>query len=172
MGEISMGLMIDLRRRRWLGLGVTAVVSGLGACAAETSLAGTEVHDLEGQVVSLDAFAGKPVLVAFWATTCPACIEEMPLLQRLQADYGGRGFQVLGIAMAYDPIEQLRAFNRQRAPGYTVLHDQAGAAAVAAGGVRVTPTNLLLDAGLVVRARSIGVFNEADWRRRIERLLG
>lgn len=49
------------------------------------------VHELEafdGSTVSTDSFAGKPVVINFWATYCVPCITEMPMLEELHQDYG------------------------------------------------------------------------------------
>ncbi len=53
---------------------------------------------LGGGVVTLSEIVGqKAILLQFWSISCAPCLEEFPLLSRLQAEYGGRGFQVLGV---------------------------------------------------------------------------
>jgi thiol-disulfide isomerase/thioredoxin len=51
----------------------------------------------EGQLMSLSDFKGKTILVNLWATWCVPCREEMPALDRLQAELGGPDFQVVAI---------------------------------------------------------------------------
>lgn len=51
----------------------------------------------EGQAMSLADFRGKTVLVNLWATWCVPCREEMPALDKLQAELGGSDFQVVAI---------------------------------------------------------------------------
>lgn len=51
----------------------------------------------EGQAMGLEAFRGKTVLVNLWATWCVPCREEMPALDKLQAEFGGRDFEVVAI---------------------------------------------------------------------------
>jgi thiol-disulfide isomerase/thioredoxin len=53
--------------------------------------------DPQGQTVSLDSFKGKTVLVNLWATWCVPCREEMPALDKLQAELGGQDFEVVAI---------------------------------------------------------------------------
>ena len=48
--------------------------------------------------IRLQSFAGKPLLINFWATWCPPCVEELPLLDRFYQDNKHKGWQVLGIA--------------------------------------------------------------------------
>ncbi|MEE1613975.1 thiol:disulfide interchange protein TlpA [Microvirga sp. CF3016] len=51
----------------------------------------------EGQPMSLSDFKGRAILVNLWATWCVPCREEMPALDRLQAELGGPDFQVVAI---------------------------------------------------------------------------
>ncbi|MBM6582502.1 redoxin family protein [Microvirga sp. BT689] len=51
----------------------------------------------EGQAMGLADFKGKTILVNLWATWCVPCREEMPALDKLQADLGGPDFQVVAI---------------------------------------------------------------------------
>lgn len=50
-------------------------------------------------VLPMTSFKGRPLLVNFWATWCPPCVEELPLLQRFYTEQGARGVQVFGLAL-------------------------------------------------------------------------
>ena len=103
--------------------------------------------DAEGALVKLDDKRGKLVLMNFWATWCPPCVREMPSLDRLQAELGGPGFEVValsedreakaigpfyehfgltGLAGYHDPYGRL--VRQLLVPGLptTILIDQAG----------------------------------------------
>ncbi len=54
--------------------------------------------DLDGRAHALGEFSGKVVVLNFWATWCAPCREEMPGFQRLQARWGERGVQFVGIS--------------------------------------------------------------------------
>lgn len=54
---------------------------------------------LDGHDHRIEDWGGKLVLVNFWATWCPPCREEIPLLMRAQQEYGAHGFQVVSIAI-------------------------------------------------------------------------
>jgi thiol-disulfide isomerase/thioredoxin len=46
---------------------------------------------------------GKPLVVNFWATWCPPCVEEMPLLDRFYREHAAKGWQVIGLAVDQAP---------------------------------------------------------------------
>ena len=80
------------------------------------------LNDLEGKARSSDEFAGKAVIVNFWATWCAPCRREIPLLNALQAEYGPRGLQVLGIAV--DTPENVAAYQQELKLGYPSLQGE------------------------------------------------
>lgn len=55
--------------------------------------------DADGTALTLADFAGKKLLVNFWATWCAPCREEMPYLDAIQAQYGGEDFEVVAISL-------------------------------------------------------------------------
>jgi len=64
---------------------------------------------LNGQNISLTAFRGRVVVLNFWATWCPPCIEEMPSLQKFATAMEPLGITVLGVSVDHDP-EALEKF--------------------------------------------------------------
>jgi len=146
-------------RKEWFGaviaLAVVAMVSyvWLAPPAREPAPAVT-LPTLEGESAALSDYRGGPVMVVFWATTCTTCIAEMPDLVALHEKLAGRGLSILGVAMAYDPPEQVRALVKRRALPYEIVLDNEGAIARAFDNVRVTPTTVLIDpAGQIVWQR-------------------
>lgn len=78
--------------------------------------------DLEGTPRSSDEWHDTVRVVNFWATWCPPCIREIPLLVEIQREYAGRGVQVLGIAM--DETEAVAEFAAEFEFNYPVLIGQ------------------------------------------------
>lgn len=90
------------RRRR--GAAALALAALLGGCLAEEPLeAGPappfSIPDLEGRPVALADFAGRVVVVDFWATWCEACKQQIPVLNQFHRQQGAEGAAVLGIAV-------------------------------------------------------------------------
>ena len=53
----------------------------------------------EGKTLAMSTLHGKPLLLNFWATWCPPCVEELPLLDRFYQENKDSGWQVLGLAV-------------------------------------------------------------------------
>ncbi len=61
--------------------------------------------DLQGQSFAMSSLKGLPLVVNFWATWCPPCVEEMPLLDRLSRDVPQARFVGIGIDTAKNIAE-------------------------------------------------------------------
>ena len=59
-----------------------------------------ELEDVvTGDPITSSSFEGKSLLVTFWATWCPPCIQEIPNLIKLQNEYRDTGFSVVAISV-------------------------------------------------------------------------
>jgi thiol-disulfide isomerase/thioredoxin len=98
-----------MHRRRWLygAVAGAATVAGAGFAWWERKAAHQAPEDTLWRlsfdapgktVVNMQAFLGKPLLLNFWATWCPPCVEELPLLSRFYEQNISKGWQVLGLA--------------------------------------------------------------------------
>lgn len=99
---------------------------------------------LDGRDMRLAELRGHPLLVTFWATTCSSCIKEMPQLTALYHELAPQGVKIVGVAMSYDTVDDVRTLVAQRQLPYLITHDAGGAVAGAFGGVLVTPTTYLI----------------------------
>ena len=97
-----------------------------------------------GERIPLAGMRGKPLLVTFWATTCPSCMKEMPHLIDLYHELSPRGLKVIGIAMFYDPPNRILAVQKSHSIPYTIALDIDAHAAHAFGNVELTPTTFLI----------------------------
>ena len=124
---------------------------------------------LDGRVTSLAALRGRPVLVAFWATTCVPCVEEIPDLIRLYREFRPLGLEVIAVSMPYDPPLQVQRFMQQYSLPYPVALDVSGEVAQAFGGVDFIPTTFMLDAEGIVLFRRTGKLDLTRTRQAIRR---
>ncbi len=67
--------------------------------AAQSSLWALSFDTPEGKPQPMSSFRGKPLLLNFWATWCPPCVEELPLLDAFYQQQRANGWQVLGLAV-------------------------------------------------------------------------
>ncbi|BCU07518.1 TlpA family protein disulfide reductase [Allochromatium tepidum] len=75
--------------------------------------------DLEGREVASSAWAGKVLVLNFWATWCPPCLSEIPRFVEIQERLRESGVQFVGIAV--DQIEDVRAFVAGQPVNYPLL---------------------------------------------------
>ena len=73
--------------------------SGASTDAASDALWRLSFATPDGKTLAMNTLRGKPLLLNFWATWCPPCVEELPLLERFYQENKGRGWQVLGLAV-------------------------------------------------------------------------
>ena len=100
---------------------------------------------IEGKKISMDSLKGKMVLVNFWATDCPGCIKEMPQLIETYNEYNKKGFEIIAVAMPYDPPAQVLNYTKMNVLPFPVMHDGLGEMTAQFGQVALTPTAFIYD---------------------------
>ena len=126
---------------------------------------GGSLYDSTGKSATLGPRLAPVTLVHFWATWCPPCIEEIPALQRLVRDFGGRhDFAVLMVAVS-DSADKVRSFIGPGAAD-AVLFDPKWEVANRYGTSKLPETYLIVG-GQVVR-KFVGMTNWDDPQLRAE----
>jgi len=157
-------------KRRWLRRAAEAVVvlalilgirawqqSGIASGPAP-ALAGVL---LDGQPVALAAFAGRPVLVHFWASWCPICRAEQGSIDALARDV-----PVITVAMQSGGREAVAQYLRKEAVRFPVLNDPDGVLA-AQWGVRAVPASFIVDGNGQIRFVEVGYTTGVGLRLRL-----
>ena len=106
-----------------IGFGSYRLWQARSAIEAAATRPDLEFRDLDGKAHRLSEWDGKLLLLNFWATWCPPCLKEIPLLVETQRRHGSRGLQIVGIAM--DEAEPVRRFAERLQMNYPVMVGQA-----------------------------------------------
>jgi thiol-disulfide isomerase/thioredoxin len=157
----GLGLLIFIT----IGLGEDSSISNLlpkgrsvpNVYGVGNSASPFKLKDLEGNLVQLDDFKGKPVLINFWATWCGPCRFEMPAIQSRYNEYGD---ELVVIAINFDEPEQVvQQFVDELGLSFIVLLDPGGGVQRDYR-VRAYPTTYFLDEEGVVKFLHIGYMSE------------
>ncbi len=173
------------RARQWLlfaGAAGLALVLGYGVghrylrapqpVAPTAAPASLQLPDVLGTSRALSDWRGQVVLVNFWATWCPPCREEIPLLIEVQRRYGDRGFQVVGVAL--DDRDAVTTYGAKMGINYPLLVGQDAVLAAMTdlgnpGGA--LPYSVFLDRQGRPIVRKIGAFRDKELDIEVRALL-
>jgi thiol-disulfide isomerase/thioredoxin len=105
----------------------------------------TVMQDAKGADTTLAAFAGKVLVVNFWATWCAPCIKEMPTLDALQAKLGPSGLQVLAVSQDREGLKVAQPFVEKNGWKNIALYVEPKARFAKDAALRGLPTTIILD---------------------------
>jgi thiol-disulfide isomerase/thioredoxin len=110
--------------------------------------------------VTLAAWRGQGIVVNFWATWCPPCVEEMPALDALHADLAGDGIDVLAVSSDMGGADTVRTFYERNGIEHLAVLTDARSRMGQSLGVFGLPTTILFDG----EGREVGrVLGPAEW---------
>ncbi len=132
----------------------TAKIIQEGDQAPSFSLAGAN-----GGQVSLSDYRGKVVMVHFWATWCPPCVEEMPLLEKLYKALSGPDFQLLTVNVDEGGADVVTGFMAKNGLTLPVLLDPRKSISKLYGTFKF-PETYIIDRNGMVKYKVIGA---RDW---------
>lgn len=166
-----------MKRRTALWAGAAAVAGAAGAGVGwwrHRPAAAVSVDDVwamrfqtpAGAPLALADFRGKPLLLNFWATWCPPCVSELPMIDAFEQANRAKGWRVVGLAV--DNLEPVKAFLARRPVGFSV--GMAGLEGVdlsrrmgnSGGGL---PFSLVFDRRGALIQRKLGAIQPADLAR-------
>lgn len=172
-----------MRKVIFLGVAVLALVVGAlvqGHRSSESAtreaagkLISLALPDPSGKPQRLDQWQGKVLVINFWATWCKPCLEEMPMLIKVQKKYASNGVQIVGIAL--DSAAKVQEFAKTLGVDYPLVLGSLETIELtrkignATGGLPYTV--VLNRAGNIVKTR-LGGISEAELDAALKPLLG
>ena len=129
-----------------------------------------QLLDLDQEPVSLSGLRGKPVVLNFWATWCPSCVDEMPYLQEIHEEYSSEGLMLLAINLAESPttVENFLQNNNLSLP---VLLDTGGIVNQQYH-IQWLPTTLFIDEDGIIQSKRIGGFmRKGDIEKELRKIM-
>jgi thiol-disulfide isomerase/thioredoxin len=158
------------RRHLIWGAGVAAALAGAGlavwrlepqavTAAAQHAVWSEQFETPAGEGLRMASFQGKPLLLNFWATWCPPCVDELPMLDAFWRENAGNGHQV--VALAIDQPSAVRRFLGRQPLGFPV------------GMAGLQGTELAKSLGNAAGGLPFTVFFKADgsiWRQKMGQL--
>jgi len=120
---------------------------------------------LEGTVQPLK---GKVVLVDFWASWCGPCGASFPVMEKLMAEYGQKGFTIVAVSVD-EKTDAMQSFLKKHNVSFSVVRDVEHKL-VAAFSAEAMPTSFLIDATGRVRYEHKGFKGEATHKKYLEQI--
>jgi peroxiredoxin len=127
------------------------------------------LKDLKGKNYKLSDFKGKVILLNFWATWCPPCRYEMPLLDKLYKEYKKMGFEVVAVSLDSNP-NNVTEYLKNNSVSFIILSDKEGKVGYTYQIVAI-PTSFLIDRNFVIRKIYLGILPERDFKKELEKWL-
>jgi peroxiredoxin len=162
------------RMPRTVTLAFALLLAALSYCPGAELVPGNpapdfELKDTTGKSLRLSSLRGEVVVLHFWATWCPYCLEEMEALETLFGQHRGRGFAPVSVNVG-ETSAAIGEAMRSRRVSYPILLDAESAAAKLYG-VTGIPTSFILDRNGTVRFKILGKVEVKSLRRMVEGLL-
>ena len=151
----------------WLSLVLPLLA---GQVQAATSMPHFSLADAgTGNMVDSTSFTGKAKVVIFFATWCPPCMQEVPILKQLQDDFGSDDFAVVALSVDRRPADVQRFLKRNEI-NYTVL--MADRAVIQDfGGIPGVPVTFLVSKKGHVLRKYPGLVPHALLEREVKKML-
>ena len=115
----------------------------------------------DSRLVSLSDFRGRVVMVHFWATWCPPCVEELPTLDKLYRALKGEDFEMLAISVNEEGAAAVIPFMQKNGSRVPVLFDPEHSVAGLYGTYKF-PETYIVDRQGIVRYKAIGPMDWTD----------
>lgn len=147
-----------------------ALNAGKPETATLPSAPAWELKDVEGKTVKSTDFAGKVVVLDFWATWCGPCRMEIPGFVELQNEHTGAGLVVIGVSLDDDATGVVKPFMKKMGINYPVVMGDERMTDVF-GGIEGIPTTFIIDRSGRIVTKHVGSAPKDVFERDIAPLL-
>jgi thiol-disulfide isomerase/thioredoxin len=125
--------------------------------------------DTNGKVHTLSQYAGKWIVINYWATSCPPCIKEIPQLNKFYKKHKDHDAVVLGVDFEDISLEWLKDFMDSMSMSYPVLPSNPSQEVTPFGVITMLPTTFIISPGGEFVAHQAGAVTAADLEAFIKR---
>lgn len=169
-------LALPLLRRWTMLLAILGVTCLLSACSkfdstqnahngpqASAKFFDAQFKDVNGKIVDLSTLRGKTVVVNFWSTWCPPCIEEMPMFDDVQRQWKEKGVVFVGIAA--DQMENVKPFLKKTPVSYPIVvggQPSFDLSRELGNRYDAVPFTLIINTQQVITNRHFGIYTRKD----------
>jgi thiol-disulfide isomerase/thioredoxin len=126
--------------------------------------------ELAGDTLHWTSYAGAPAVLSVWASWCPHCQAELPVLDRVMKDYSGVGFVTIVTAIGSQPGPTPEEYMLENQLDFPVAVDDESQTLAAAFGIQSFPTLFFVNSDGTVATQLTGEVADADLRSIIDSL--
>ncbi len=164
---MALKILISKTSKVFLSLVLVIGFIALTACSSTSSAQSQSLNldqpapdftlkDLTGKPVALSSFQGKPVFFNYWASWCPSCIEEMPIIQSVYADPANKGLVLLTVNAGED-LATVKDFLQKNHYTFPVLLDSENDVGQKYN-IYYIPVSVFIDKQGKLKSRVVGAF--------------
>ncbi len=122
-------------------------------------------QDLEGNSVKLSDFQGQPIVLDFWATWCPPCVRELPILEEIYGHLKDQGLLIVAVSSDRD-VQEVKRYLQDHPVSFTVLWlDPRSAESERVDeeyGIVAIPRTLYISSDWIITADTTGLHPKKD----------
>lgn len=145
------------------------VASGLmcAALSVGSKAPSFKLTSFGGKTIKLSDYTNKPTVLVFWASWCPHCRRELPVVDRVYRDFRSKGVNIIGINVDRSTSDGRSFVSKERIAFPMVIGKEKVAESYQVNGI---PAIFILGKGGVIKAKHVGALGESALRAELAKL--